>query len=291
MYRSAITTYYVLTAVSMKHVTFPVIRRVGYLRGYRGREDGPGLTSSRSIIPLSRPRPLDCQASFRHLHLLYTISSRKSNTYPHNLAIMSATSTIQAKVSPHIDTSAVTDAAAKAVKPMLTGSVLRPSTSGSVAPPALPLFQRLLARYLNNLAVKPLKTKAVTSGILFFLQEVIAARASGSPKEDWPAKNSNLRRVAPPQLLGLLSQLGVSSKAIQVGSLSIRSLRSGDMTLRPNRRRFTDVRLRRSSLGSPCPLLRRVLPKDVCRENRGSRSVGTNCCDDVDSSEWLKQGC
>jgi hypothetical protein len=41
MYRSAITTYYVLTAVSMKHVTFPVIRRVGYLRGYRGREDGP----------------------------------------------------------------------------------------------------------------------------------------------------------------------------------------------------------------------------------------------------------
>ncbi|KAG7527451.1 hypothetical protein FFLO_06920 [Filobasidium floriforme] len=131
---------------------------------------------------------------------------------------MSATSTIQAKVSPHIDTSAVTDSAAKAVKPMLTGSVLRPSTSGSAAPPALPLFQRLLARYLNNLAVKPLKTKAVTSGILFFLQEVIAARASGSPKEDWPAKNSNLRRVAPPQLLGLLSQLGVSSKAIQMSA-------------------------------------------------------------------------
>jgi len=129
---------------------------------------------------------------------------------------MSATSTIQAKVSPHIDTSAVADAAAKAVKPMLTGSVLRPSTSGPIQPPALPLFHRLLARYLTSLAVKPLKTKIVTSGVLFFLQEVIAARASGSPKEEWPAKNSNLRRVVPPQLLGLLRQFGVSSKALQV---------------------------------------------------------------------------
>lgn len=69
---------------------------------------------------------------------------------------------------------------------------------------------------MTNLAVKPLKTKVVTSAILFFLQEVVATRASGSPRENWPAKNSILRRFTPPQLLGLLRQLGVSSKALQV---------------------------------------------------------------------------
>jgi hypothetical protein len=129
---------------------------------------------------------------------------------------MSATSTLQSKVSSHIDTSAVTDAAAKAARPLLGSTILKPSTAPPITPPALPLLQRLLTRYLTNLAVKPLKTKSVTSGLLFFLQEVIAARASGSPNEEWPAKNSILRRVVPPQLLYLLKRLGVSSKALQV---------------------------------------------------------------------------
>jgi len=129
---------------------------------------------------------------------------------------MSTTSQVKARVSSQIDTSAVTDAAAKAARPLLTSTALKPSTAGPINPPALPLLHRLLARYLTSLATKPLKTKSYTSAVLFFLQEVIATRASGSPKEEWPAKNSILRKFVPPQLLDLLRGLGVSSKALQV---------------------------------------------------------------------------
>jgi hypothetical protein len=144
-------------------------------------------------------------------------SSQPSTSFP----IMSTTSTLPAKVANSVDTSKVANAASQAVKPLLSASILRPTTASPIQPPALPLFYRLLARYLTSLAVKPLKTKSYTSGVLFFLQEVLAVRLSGSLKEQWPAKNSSLRKIVPSQLLGLLRELGVSSKALQVCRLRV----------------------------------------------------------------------
>ena len=93
-----------------------------------------------------------------------------------------ATQTVSEKAKAGIDAAAQ---AAEAARPALTSTLLRTSNSlGS--PPAMPLVHQLLERYLTRLAVKPLQTKMVTSGILTLLQEVLSARLAGQPTEGLP---------------------------------------------------------------------------------------------------------
>lgn len=207
---------------------------------------------------------------------------------------MSTTSQVKARVSSQIDTNAVTDAAAKAARPLLTSTVLKPSTAGPINPPALPLLHRLLARYLTSLATKPLKTKSYTSAVLFFLQEVIATRASGSPKEEWPAKNSILRKFVPPQLLDLLRGLGVSSKALQVRtSEKTRILNVIEilvLTIALSRLLLlVDGRIRSVPLRSYQSLLRRFLPEDVRWQNWSCCSARSDLGHDVDPGKEIER--
>jgi hypothetical protein len=79
------------------------------------------------------------------------------------------------------------------------------------------LFKRLLARYLTSLSLNPLKTKSYTAAVLFFLQEILAHRFSGSPPPpELTRKDGWARNNLPKSLVGLLSQLGVGAKAVQV---------------------------------------------------------------------------
>ncbi len=87
------------------------------------------------------------------------------------------------------------------------------------APLPSPLMQRLLARYLTSLAKNPLKIKAITTGILFFLQEILAHYLSGAGKVDYISKDGLIGRMLPSGVREGLREVGVSGKAVQVREL------------------------------------------------------------------------
>ncbi|KAJ7092587.1 hypothetical protein C8R44DRAFT_816069 [Mycena epipterygia] len=66
----------------------------------------------------------------------------------------------------------------------------------------------LLTRYLQQLATHPLRTKAITTGTLCFLQEVIGSNIAKMPVKK-PAKNSSV-------LLHLLARMHIDIKAFKM---------------------------------------------------------------------------
>lgn len=66
----------------------------------------------------------------------------------------------------------------------------------------------LLVKYLNQLSHHPLRTKAVTTGILCFLQEILGSTLAGAPVQR-PAKDA-------PYVLHALARLHVDVKALKM---------------------------------------------------------------------------
>ncbi|KAG6911540.1 hypothetical protein DXG01_011842 [Tephrocybe rancida] len=66
----------------------------------------------------------------------------------------------------------------------------------------------LLLKYLGELAANPLRTKAITTGTLCFLQEVLGSTLAGVPVKR-PAKNA-------PSVVHALAALNIDSKALKM---------------------------------------------------------------------------
>lgn len=78
----------------------------------------------------------------------------------------------------------------------------------SPQPPNPPKLHPLLAQYLLQLAVHPLRTKALTSATLSFLQEVIGSNVAGLPPSQTPKDASPLSKI--------LARYHVDAKAIKM---------------------------------------------------------------------------
>jgi len=74
--------------------------------------------------------------------------------------------------------------------------------------PAKPAINPLLAKYLAQLAAHPLRTKAITSATLCFLQEVLGSNLAGVPVKK-PAKDA-------PVIAHLLARSHVDIKAVKM---------------------------------------------------------------------------